>query len=79
LRLISISTGDLGTNLLATETVDKPFKTKPHRFRTTSDYASLHELIDRSRKFILHSSHQLSHAISITNCNASRNASLSLS
>jgi len=74
LRLISISTGDLGPNLIATETVDKPFETKPHRFGTTPDDASLHELIDRSRKFILHPSHQLSHAISITICNALRNA-----
>jgi|GEM_PF-6131552 len=40
----------------------------------TEDSSALHELIDRSRKFILHPSHQLSHALSITTCNAVRNA-----
>ena len=74
MRPLSISTCDPRPDLFAPAAVDKLFEGNAHRFGTTCNNTSLHELIDRGCKVVCYSGHKLSHAESIRNCNAYRNA-----
>ena len=55
--------------------VDEPLQTKPYGLGTACEHSSVDEPIDGSRQVVVHASHQLSHASSIGNRNALRNAS----
>lgn len=63
--MLSIPPRDALPDLSATDAVYKLFECESHGLGATGDYASIHKSIHRSRKIVIYSRHQLSHASSV--------------